>query len=100
MCEFVHYLWQRWELISTYDSASPCLGTMRCKIIAIDKIRMQQSAPAAGEDGGNAYLMGLSNWILNSPIGKEENIYTTDIAISGSCMAWLLDTVINKMYKH
>lgn len=40
LCQFVHYLWQRWELITTYDSVSPCLGTTRCKIVATDKIRM------------------------------------------------------------
>lgn len=53
--QFVHYLWLKWELITTYDSVSPCLGTMRCKIVAADKIRMQQWPDlVANEEGGNA----------------------------------------------
>lgn len=52
-----------------------------------DNVRMLQlPARVAGEDRGNVYLTGLSNWILNGQIGKEENIYTLDISVSGSCM--------------
>lgn len=60
------FLQLKLELISTYDSVSPCLGMTRCQIIVSDKIRMEQSTPPAGKVAGNAYLMGLSNWIFNS----------------------------------
>lgn len=85
---FLVFLQLRLEVISTYDSVSPCLGMTRCEIIASDKIGTEQSTPPAAQVAGNAYLMGLSNWIFNSRIRKEKNIYD-------GCMAQPPHTVTN-----